>query len=201
MKKMRVGIYGGTFNPPHIGHVGAAEAFLRAANLDKLIIMPDNLPPHKEFSGNVSALDRFEMCKLAFSHIPNTEVSNFEILKGGKSYTVLTLEAFSSPDVELFFLCGTDMFLSLRTWFNPRRIFELATICCVRRETDPEITERISELKTEYISEFNARIIDVPLEVTEISSSALREALTERSYTDYIQSAVFEYILKKELYL
>ena len=112
-EKRRVGIYGGTFNPPHNGHVGAAEAFCRGALLDELIIMPDFLPPHKEIDKAVSADERLKMCELAFSHIEKARVSDMEIRRGGRSYTSVTLEELSSPDVDLYFLCGTDMILTI----------------------------------------------------------------------------------------
>jgi nicotinate-nucleotide adenylyltransferase len=110
MAKIRLGIYGGTFSPPHLGHVSAARSFVRGADLDKLIIMPDFTPPHKLDFGNATAEDRLEMCRIAFADVPCTEVSDFEILRGGKSYTYVTLEAFAKENVDLFFLCGTEAF-------------------------------------------------------------------------------------------
>lgn len=201
MKKKRVGIFGGTFNPPHIGHVGAAKAFIKAAALDKLVIMPDNLPPHKQLEGATSPIDRFVMCQRAFFNVKGAEISDFEILNGGKSYTVITLETFSNEDTELFFLCGTDMFITLKSWYNFKRIFELCTICLVRREKDDEIDEKLLNLKNEYIESFNARIIDVPVDVVDISSSEIRDSLKNRENLGYLPENVFEYIIEKELYL
>ena len=87
MKMIRLGVYGGTFSPPHLGHIESAEAFYREMKLDKLLIIPTFIPPHKEAKDDASPEDRLEMCKLAFSHIPNTEISDMEIKRGGKSYT------------------------------------------------------------------------------------------------------------------
>ena len=126
MKKKRVGVYGGTFSPPHIAHVRVAKAFSDALSLDKLLIIPAFLPPHKQVDKNISANTRLEMCRLAFSDIENAEVSDIEIARGGKSYTAITLESLSSDDVELFLLCGTDMFLTLDSWYSPKKIFERA---------------------------------------------------------------------------
>mgnify|MGYP003293390888 CR=1 FL=1 len=109
----RIGIYGGTFNPPHIGHIKAAESMSRIIQPDTFLIIPDFLPPHKSFDGMVSADDRLNMCKLAFSHVNNVHVSDIEIKRGGKSYTSCTLEELSADDRELYFLCGSDMFLTL----------------------------------------------------------------------------------------
>ena len=97
------------------------------------MIIPDCLPPHKEYSGSVTEEQRLEMCKLAFGHIENVTISDMEIKRGGRSYTSVTLEELTSPDRELYFLCGTDMFLTLESWYRPEVIFDLATICYIRR--------------------------------------------------------------------
>lgn len=201
-RKLRLGIYGGTFSPPHIGHVNSAKDFMAEMKLDKLLIIPDNLPPHKFFAGEASAEERLEMARLAFSGIDGCEVSDIEIRRGGKSYTYLTLEELSREDVELFFLCGTDMFLTLSEWRRPERIFELATICFVRRECDGELGERIKLLKEKYRTEYSARIIEISHKVEEVSSTALREKLKAREGVEaLIPSAVYNYIIERGLYL
>ena len=202
MAKKKLGIYGGTFNPPHLGHVGAAESFASLIEPDEFLIMPDFLPPHKLFEGNVSAEDRLEMSKLAFSHIKNVAVSDMEIKRGGKSYTSVTLEELSEKDTEIYFLCGTDMFLTLSEWFRAEIIFKLATICYVRRENDAENTALIDSLTKEYEKKYNARIIAIPACVREISSSSLRECLSGNSddALNYLPKSVYEYINDRGLY-
>ena len=201
IKKKRVGVYGGTFNPPHLGHVGAAEAFCRDALLDELIIMPDFLPPHKELSSAVSADDRLRMCELAFSHIEKACVSDMEIKRGGRSYTSDTLEALAEPDRELYFLCGTDMLLTLSEWYRPERIFELATICYVRRETDVETSLLIDQKIDYYKRKFAAKIIKIePIEVREVSSSEIRDAVRGESSVNCIPENVLSYIKEKGFY-
>ncbi len=202
MKRL-TGVFGGTFSPPHIGHVLAAEAFLKAVPLDELIIMPDFRPPHKEIDGKAGDADRFEMCKLAFGHIEKAFVSDLEMKRQGKSYTALTLEELSSDDLELYFLCGTDMFLTLGEWYRPDIIFDLATICYIRRESDPETEALIRKRETEYKERFGAKVIPVNAAVTEISSSELRLSLAERSteLLNHLTPSVYEYICKKGLYL
>ncbi len=200
-EKERIGIYGGTFNPPHIGHIGAAEAFARAAKLDRLIIMPDFMPPHKEYSSSVSAEDRAEMCRLAFSHIKNVEVSDFEISRGGKSYTAVTLEAFSGDERELYFLVGTDMLLTLGEWYMPERIFANAVICYVRREADEANGALIEEAIKKYETAYGARIIPIKLDVIEVSSSEIRRAAADGADREYLSDGVYEYIKEKGLYL
>lgn len=200
MSKIRLGIYGGTFSPPHIGHINAARSFIDGADLDKLLIMPDYTPPHKEEFGGASAEDRLNMSRLAFSSLPRTQISDFEILKGGKSYTYLTLQAFSDENTELFFLCGTDMLLSLDTWKHPEIVFSLATICYVRRESNPENDILIEEKIKLYRENFGARIIEIPHEVYAASSTELRGALSLGAVSAGVTDEVYSYILKRGLY-
>lgn len=197
----RLGIYGGTFSPPHLGHVRAARAFLEAAKLDELLIMPTFLPPHKEIDGEADADERYRMCELAFSELPNTSVSDFEISKGGKSYTYLTLSDFKDEDTELYFLVGTDMFLTLDRWRCPETVFRLATIALVRREDDGATATMIEEKAEEYIRLFGAKLLFINTDATEISSSELREAIKRGCGTEkYLSPAVASYIKSNLIY-
>ncbi len=200
-RKEKIGIFGGTFNPPHIGHIGAAEAFASSIKPDKLLIMPDFLPPHKILDADVEPEDRLNMCRLAFLHIPNASVSELEMNRGGKSYTALTLQELAADDRELYFLCGTDMFLTLEKWYSFKTIFELAVICCVRREEDAENSKIIEETARKYKDEYNARIISIQTSVIEVSSSELREFLRGGSGAEsFLTESVYEYIKEKGLY-
>ena len=175
--KKKIAILGGTFSPPHIGHVRAAEALSDALSPDRLMIIVDNLPPHKEIDGGADAEARLAMAALAFGHIPNAEISDMEIRRGGRSYTADTLSLLSGEDRELYFLLGTDMFLSLPTWRTPEIIFEKATICLQRREEEKENSAAIEAAKKEYESRYGARILILDAPVTEISSTELRRDL------------------------
>lgn len=200
-KKLKVGIYGGTFSPPHRAHVKAAESFFEVVKPDKLMIIPDFLPPHKEIDGFVTAEDRLLMCRLAFGHIKNSEISDMEIQRGGRSYTYETLEELYSPDKELYFLCGTDMFLTLDSWRNPERIFELATISYVRRESDPELTVQIEKKKEFYKQKFGAKILEINTEAIELSSAQVRKELKdEKNARELLPEGVFQYISERGLY-
>ena len=196
MKK--IGIYGGTFSPPHLGHVGAALSFSASVSLDEILIMPDFLPPHKQFDGEVTELDRLEMCRLAFADVKNAEISDLEIKRGGRSYTSVTLEELTAPDRELYFLCGPDMILTLGEWYRPEVIFKLAPICYVRRENDGENDILIAERVREYQKKYGAVIIEVPINVREVSSSELRAALKSGSdVSDMLSPSVYAYIKEK----
>ncbi len=196
----RIGIFGGTFNPPHIAHVAAAEAFSGRIDPDILMIIPDFIPPHKTFAGTVTPSQRLDMCKLAFSHIKNVQVSDLEIARGGKSYTANTLTELSAPDRELYFLCGTDMFLTLDRWYSPETIFKLATICYVRREADASLEKEIARCTELYKEKYNARIIPVDMNTVTLSSTEVREALSAAGKTDSVPLSVMEYIEREGLY-
>ena len=120
---MRIGIYGGTFSPVHNGHVAAARAFMAQMWLDILYVIPTGLTPHKEMQGNATAADRLEMLRLAFDDMEGVVVSDMEVRRAGKSYTVDTLRALSRPEDRLFLLCGTDMMLTLDSWREPEEIY------------------------------------------------------------------------------
>ncbi len=195
---MRLGIYGGTFSPPHKGHIEAAEAFSKEMRLDKLLIIPTFIPPHKTAIGDASPEDRLEMCRIAFSHIPHTEISDIEIMRGGKSYTYLTLEELKNDENELFFLCGTDMILTFDLWKRYEYIFSLATICYVRRECDENNSLKIKE-KTEQYEKLGAKIAEIHLDINQISSSEIRADIT-RCAGDFLTFGVLDYIKKNDLY-
>ena len=201
MPKIKLGIYGGTFSPPHLGHVSAAKSFLDGVGLDRLLIMPNFLPPHKLEDSFASVEDRLAMCRLAFGDLPNTEISDFEILNGGTSYTYLTLEAFSSDDNDLYFLCGTDMFLTLSSWKNPEVIFKLATICYVRRENDIKNDAMFEKKTEEYRKNYSARIIPLSHDTVEISSTELREDIKNEDLLRHsLSDKVSKYIRERGLY-
>ena len=202
MKREILAIYGGTFSPPHIGHVRAAEALSASLSPDRFMVIVDNLPPHKELDGGATADQRLEMARLAFGHIPNVEISDMEIRRGGRSYTSETLTHLSKEGRDLYFLCGTDMFLSLPTWRSPEIIFEKAAICLVRREEDGDITEQIQNAKDKYEHEFGARICMIDAPVKEISSSELRRDLAAAPWRaeKELSPAVYAYIRKEGLW-
>lgn len=138
---MRIGIYGGTFNPPHIGHVHAAEEAGRVLGLDKLLIVPDNVPPHKTLpEGSPDNAQRLEMARLAFGAVPCAEVSDLELRREGKSYSVDTVRAVHAqyPDAELWLLMGSDMLNILHLWHEPETLMRLANIGTFARDSAGE---------------------------------------------------------------
>lgn len=201
---MKLGIYGGTFSPPHNGHIHAASAFLEQIQPDRLLIMPNNIPPHKE-NASVCASFRLEMTRLAFSLCPEypdrIRVSDYEIQKSGKSYTADTLAHFAQKGDELYFLCGTDMFLTLFDWYRPDLICRYATIVLMRREQDRRLDEQIIKTDRGLKEKFGARTTQIHLAPIEVSSSMVRERLRcGQDVSDLISAPVLEYIREHNLY-
>lgn len=203
--KIRLGIYGGTFSPPHAGHVKAAEAFLCEAKLDKLLIMPTFVSPFKKDSSIISTEHRLRMAELAFSSLEGfgdrVIVSDYEASRQKVSYTANTLQHFAEENVELVFLCGTDMFLTLDKWYQAKDIFLLATIACMRRERSHEYDAPVAEAKARYERDFGARIIEINASPIEVSSTNLRALLEQDSDTNCLLSpTVKDYIKEHQLY-
>lgn len=198
----RIGIFGGTFSPPHNGHLQAAKVFMEQMWLDILYVIPTALPPHKEMEVPVSAQHRLEMCRLAFSGMEGVYVSDMEIQRGGKSYTVETLRELSGEDRRLFFLCGTDMMLTLDQWREPEEIFRLCYPVYIRREADealnPLIVKKISEYNEKY-GKVVRRIVTDPIE---LSSGEIRQRLQRgESVGDLLPLSVEKYISDNHLYV
>jgi len=198
----RFGIYGGTFSPIHMGHVRAAHAFLEAMQLDRLLVIPTAQPPHKAAVDGASADQRLRMAQLAFAASDERlTVSDYEIRRDGKSYTVYTLEHFTKPDRELFMLVGTDMFLTLANWYRAADIFKMTRIVLMRRETDDGNTALIAEKMQEYRERYAARIHVIAQPPLVVSSTELRERLRGGLSVDGLLSdSVAEYIAKNNLY-
>lgn len=176
MKKL--GIFGGTFSPPHIGHIQAAGFFLKECKLDELLIMPAFIPPHKQSVQGDRPEERLALTRAAFEKLSDRiHVSDFEIVKAGVSYTAETLAHYASDETELYFLCGTDMFLSLDTWYHPERIFALATVVCALRYEDETDRVKVKEKAREFKKKYGAKTKILRGRPVTISSTAIREAL------------------------
>ena len=197
MKK--IGIYGGSFSPPHHGHLSAAKQFIEELSLDELLIMPSHISPHKVTDPTLTSRHRYEMARIAFKDLPRVTVSDYEIQKGDVSYTASTLSHFAKEG-ELYFLCGTDMFLTLARWYRPDIIFQNATIVLASRENGKE--QEIASAKEAYEKDFGARIIILNNEVLEVSSTEVRNALKQgKDVSRYLSHDVEVYIREHNLYL
>jgi len=197
----RIGIYGGTFNPPHIGHMHSAQQVLSLLKLDKLLLIPDRIAPHKALpEGSASAQQRLEMLEIAAAHIPFAQICDIELRREGKSYTYLTVGELKKqyPDAELVLIMGSDMFLSFRSWKNPQMIWENATLtvlCRGDKDEKSQITEQKAALEA-----LGAKVEVVPNEITAISSTDLRRMLVFKCAAPYLPAGVGQYICENGLY-
>ena len=199
---MRIGIYGGSFSPVHNGHVAAARAFMEQMWLDVLYIMPAGIPPHKQMEGGANPWQRLKMCELAFEGMDGVLISDLEIRREGKSYTVDTLRAMACEEHRLFLLMGTDMLLTLDTWREPEEIFRLSYPVYMRREaSDPILDARIVAKISEYQQKYGKvvrRIVGDPIVV---SSTAVRKAVAAgKDISHMVPPAVENYIRENGLY-
>lgn len=203
---MKIGIYGGTFNPPHLGHAQAAHTAVTALGLDKLIIVPAAQPPHKELpKGTPEAGARMEMARLMADalNMPGVvEASDVEIRREGRSYTADTLRQFHEqyPDSELWLLMGTDMFLTLQYWHEPEEVLSLAGICAFGR-TEQDGEDLFAPQRTYLHDVFGAKVVTITLPgVVDVSSTQLRQMLARGQGGQYLIPSVYGYILLHELY-
>lgn len=201
---MNIGIYGGTFDPPHWGHITAARAAMEQLGLDKLVLIPDRVPPHKALpEGSASPEQRLEMATLAAAELgKRAEVSDRELRRDGPSYTADTLAALREeyPEDTLWLLMGSDMFLSLQTWHAPEEIMALARIAPFSREAEDESTAFAAQ-KARLEREYGAQICIVQNpEVRELSSTEVRAALAAGRGSDLLPPAVYGYVLREHLY-
>ncbi|MBO5649849.1 MAG: nicotinate (nicotinamide) nucleotide adenylyltransferase [Clostridia bacterium] len=202
---MRIGIYGGTFGPVHNGHLRAAMTFLQVCKPDRLYILPTAIPPHKAASALDTPSHRLEMLRLAFSEPEYADdritVSDYEQTRGGKSYTVLTLEHFRTESDDVTLLCGTDMFLTLADWYRGGDILRMASVCCLCREGNAEERTRAVQKAEEYRARYNTRIHLPSFEPLPVSSTEIRRRIAAGEDTSGLMPAcVRAYIDANGLY-
>ncbi|MCI8539338.1 MAG: nicotinate (nicotinamide) nucleotide adenylyltransferase [Oscillospiraceae bacterium] len=201
---MKIGIYGGTFDPPHLGHMEAARAALTLLELDKLFLIPAKLPPHKDMpAGGADPLARMSMTeRMAGGLGPNVEVLDLELYRDGKSYTSDTLEELHKqyPDDEFWLLMGTDMFLSIQTWHAAERILSLAGVAGFAR-TESE-NQELLEVQAQYLhNTYGAKVCTIQLpHIVDVSSTQLRWELSLGQGRDKLYPPVYGYILRHRLY-
>jgi nicotinate-nucleotide adenylyltransferase len=194
-----LGILGGTFNPPHVGHLVMVEEAIDQLVLDRVVLMPVAQPPHKEALADPGAEVRLELCELATAGTPRVGVSDLEIARGGPSFTVDTLRALHehAPEHELTFIVGGDMAYSLPSWREPEAILGLARLAVAERDglRREDIAQRLEPLHSgDRVAFFDMPRID-------LSSSAIRERVAAGRPIRYlVPDAVVEAIRSRRLY-
>jgi nicotinate-nucleotide adenylyltransferase len=188
----RVGILGGTFDPPHNGHIAIARAALKELGLDKVVFIPARIPPHKTKRIIASPEDRFNMLRLAIDAYPDFEISRIELDRPGPSYTADTLERLRAidPETELVLLIGTDNVSEIEGWHEPERIATLATLAAANR---PGFNPG---------GKYADRVVYFDMPPMDISSTEVRNRIrADMPITDLVPPEVESYIIKRRLYI
>ncbi len=198
---MKLGIYGGAFNPPHIGHIRAAAYGAQALGLDKVLLIPTNISPHKQSPVNTAApAQRLAMLDIAAAGEEKLQACDIEIARGGSSYTYETVLQLKkeNPEAELTLFMGTDMFLSLHSWRNPQIIWGNAAVGVFCRGDRNE--EKLIEQQAQRLEQAGAKIHLIENPVTQVSSTVVRSLLAFGCGGQYLPAGVEEYIRRERLY-
>ncbi len=197
---MRIAVFGGTFNPIHIGHINVIKCVLKELKPDKLILMPTHIPPHKSAHDLASDEHRLEMCRLAAAEFSGVSVDDYELKSEGRSYTVATMEHLREvyPSDELYFVMGSDMTKTFLSWYQPKRITELCELVCLSRSDED------SEVISKYVDDIRAigaKCYLLSCDPVEISSTRIRaDIIAYGKSFGMLLSSVEEYIIKNKLY-
>lgn len=197
---MRIGIYGGSFDPVHNGHINAAKSFMEELSLNKIILVPAYSAPHKKGLAVTPSEHRLNMCRLAFGNIPNMEVSEIEIERKDEGYMADTVAELREkyPEDEFFLLIGGDMLLTFHRWHNWHRIAEQAVIAAAARNYDEDSA---MEAEAALLRAEGAEVVIIPIDVKEISSTAVRENVRRGDDISFmVPPEVAEYIWSNYLY-
>jgi len=193
---LNVGVFGGTFNPVHMGHLRAAEDVRQTLGLDRLLFVPSGAPPHKAAKGVAPSTVRLEMVRLAIEGNPYFEASSIEIDRQSPSYSTDTLKELGSSfggKARLWFLIGSDAFLEIHTWKNFDEIFELADLAVMLRPPpSPDIappsklSAKFTKTENGFVHVSGKQVRLVPVSMLDISSTAIRKALLEGKSIRYL---------------
>lgn len=201
---MDIGIFGGSFNPIHIGHLIVAEEVFQQRKLSKILFIPTGISPHKESGGLIDAFHRYEMVKQAIDDNEHFEVSDIEIKRSGKSYTIDTLkilrEAYG-PEHNLYLILGTDMINEINTWKDIETLSDLCHFIVVNRFPITLNSEMIkkSAISGEKKAEIEELMVQIPS--LDISSTEIRKKLSKGLSIKYlVPECVENYIRTHSLY-
>lgn len=198
---MKTAIYGGTFNPPHRGHVSAAATVYEKLRPDRFLIIPANIPPHKDLApGSPSPEQRMELCRLAFQDIPGVELSDLEFRREGKSYSADTVSLLRQmyPEDELYLVMGSDMFLSFCQWYKFQYLLDNCILTVLSREEDDWL--ELENFKGELEEKYSARVLLLSHEPLPMSSEDVRAHLRLGLGSEMLPDAVYSEIIRRRYY-
>lgn len=194
-----VAIFGGTFNPIHVGHNEIIKHLSNISNIDKVILIPTKIPPHKNSDFLAAAEHRYNMCKIIASDYSNVEVSDIELYREGKSYTIDTVKALESEynNQQLALTVGGDMLVSFDCWKDYKEILEKCVLITFKRTyiSDIEYYNSIEKLRSS-----GANILDLNFTITDVSSTKIRNDFSLNLDSNLIDHRVKNYILENNLY-
>ena len=211
-EKERIGLFGGTFNPIHLGHLRAAEEVQEFFHLDKIIFIPARIPPHKTEKAIVAPEHRLNMVKLAIQDNPCFEISDFEIQRNSKSYSIITIDHFqkkSGFDTSLFFLMGMDAFLEINTWKDFAQLFSLTNFIIMSRPgyhkkasadllpIDGNKNFAYNPDGNYYIHSSGNKLFFQEITLLDFSSRAIRSRVKGKRSIRYLVPPVIEHYIKK----
>lgn len=208
-KKHKIGIFGGTFNPIHIGHIAMAKAALEQLKLEKVLFLPAKNPPHKTSQEITDEKLRCEMCKLAIKDYDYFEFSDFEIKRDGLSYSAVTLtllqeiftEKYGKNNYEICFIIGADSFYDIEKWYKPEIVLTNCHLIVAPRSDEREETTSLEAHRTYLVSKYKAKITLIKAALVNVSSSEIRQSFKEhKPLKEFLNPEVYNYIIEAKLY-
>ncbi len=192
---MKIAILGGTFDPPHLGHLILADTVIKELDYDKVLFIPSKIPPHKNISGEVSNEDRLNMLKLSIEDDKRFSFDDYELKSEGISYSIKTLNYLYQNyniDGKIALIIGADLIKDFHKWKEPEKLSELANIVAVNREENENLFK-------ENIEKYNIKIIIAPR--IDISSTLIRERIKKnKAFRYFLNDKVYNYIISNKLY-
>jgi len=194
---MKVALFGGSFDPVHVEHVRFVRAAIELLGLDRVVVMPTKIAPHKQSGAHENGETRLQMCKIAFRGLPQVEVSDFELRSEGVSYSYLTCREFAKqyPDAERYFLVGADMLEDFFTWKNPSDILSNVTLAaCCRGNGETE------SLRNRFEGTFHQSFLSLNFTGDDVSSTRVRVELAFGKRPQTLDGEVYRYIREHHVY-
>ena len=200
----KLAVFGGTFSPVHNGHLRALTAYVQCVKPDAVYVIPTAIPPHKLREDKATDAQRLAMLRMAVEELDlpcEAVVSDMEMRRAGKSYTVLTVDALTALAEEIVIFCGTDMLLSLESWYEATRLLRTVSVAYMQREKDGRFAAALRQKAKELTEKYGTRCTLIPTVAQEISSTEIRDIVRSgKDISAFVPLRVAEYIAKEGLY-